>query len=108
MSPEALKGRSMPLLAVENNMLGIFAPGVPVDFLARERGEVFPGAFPQQETANVIVQENGSHKIADVRRLPFKLSLKIRDHIAAVSQPRDQAVQAEMVRFLGILHRGPH
>lgn len=77
---------------------------MPVEPLAREFSYVFVRAPPQQQATNVVVEENGTHQLADVPRLSFELALEIGHDEAAFLHAAEQRVQADMVRLLRVLH----
>ena len=96
---------SEPLLPVQHDVLAVaVTPGISVNVLAGKRVEVLLLALPQQQAADVVVEENRAHQVTDVPRFPFELALKIRDDETTFFQPGDQGVQADVVGFLGVLH----
>jgi hypothetical protein len=106
-SKECVVHRGEPLLAVQHNVLRPAIAAVSVDRLAGERFEVLPLTLPEEQTSNVVVEEDRAHKLTDVPRLPFELALEIWDDEAAFFEPVNQCVEADMVRLLNILHFTP-
>ena len=86
-------------------MLGApVAAVVPVDRFARQSVEVLALSLPEQQAADVIVEEDRPHEVADVPWLPLKLALKVGDDEAALFEPADQRGEADVVRLLRVLH----
>ena len=74
---EGVVDRREALLAVEDDVLGLSVALVAVNRLAGERREVLRLPLPQQQAADVVVEEDRSHQLADIPRLPFELALEI-------------------------------
>ena len=102
---ECVVHRGEPLLTVEDDVLGAAIGAVEaVDRLAGESAEVLRLALPEQEAADVVVEEDRPHEVADVPWLPLELALEVGDDEPAILEPSDQSTEADVVRLLRVFH----
>ncbi len=96
-----------PLLAVKHDVRGVRLALKPIDRLTGQRGEVLGLALPEQQTPDVVVQEDRAQQFSDVPGLPLEFPLEVGDDVAAFAQAADQRGQTDMVGLLRVLHDLP-
>ena len=67
------------LLSVQDDVFRLCRAFVAVDWLTGQRREVLLLSGPEQQAANVIVEEYRAHQIANVPWFPLELALKVGD-----------------------------
>src|SRR5690606_5788688 len=97
--------RGQALLAVEHDAVRPRRALETVNRLTREGGKRLLLASPEQQAANVVVQEDRPYEIANIPGVPLELALEVGDDVPAFTQPTYQRSQIGVIGVLSALHR---
>ena len=97
--------RREALLTVQHDVLAVVVrTRIGIEWFACECLEVFLLAFPEQQAADVIVEKYRTDEVAYVPRLPFELTLKIRNDEAIIKISRYRITRPGLIfRYLLII-----